>query len=579
MSNQFSRALQRFSQRGSRRAFLRVARKNAQRRRGVVTIYVAGGMVLFVGAASIAIDLGHLYSRKAQAQRAADASALAGAYVLSMQSGRDASTAIANADAKAREYAKMRDNGTYEDGVRDTTVQVQPLINDVPVTPGDGQKPNEVRVTVARREALLFARIFGLRDTLVSATSTAAYKTVSEIPIASQDYGKNADARITYTVYGPLAERANGDPISTKFLDANNTVNPLYNPNGYNFTLDIPADYTQKNKTSHVLVDIFDPDCYNRSDSSGNAQLDASSNAVDEIRDGYTGSAHDYTTTTYRIWLDIDGNPNSASAANHVAIATVEYGNEWQTDMQWVTPPGFDIDLSQYASQMRPESKFRIQVMSSDGTSENGFNLRAGPPVPREISDNVPIGLPREAQSPLYKNGRDNTGGYYGYKWNYDENQWHTYMSGAPDSQPVSYKDSAGQTRSLKIVNGTKISAQGSIPMNFNKDLTDASGNSVPAAINIGYVPREAAGQTLDVTKFDTDVGARRVYYTCDQLQGQFEGVLAGNDVSYTDHIALPANYQGGTWTAHYTAESNDTSWWQVSYNGPGIPAGIKLVN
>src|SRR5260370_35099580 len=53
--------------------------RNAERGAGLVMI--AGGLVLILAAAGLAIDLGVLYLEKSEAQRAADAGALAGAQV------------------------------------------------------------------------------------------------------------------------------------------------------------------------------------------------------------------------------------------------------------------------------------------------------------------------------------------------------------------------------------------------------------------------------------------------------------------------------------------------------------------
>ena len=43
--------------------------------------------------------------------------------------------------------------------------------------------------------------------------------------------------------------------------------------------------------------------------------------------------------------------------------------------MKWVRPDGFSFDTNTYGT-----SDFRINVQTLDGSSENGFDLRAGPP-------------------------------------------------------------------------------------------------------------------------------------------------------------------------------------------------------
>ena len=129
------------------------------------------------------------------------------------------------------------------------------------------------------------------------------------------------------------------------------------------------------------------------------------------------------------------------------------------------------------------------------------------------------------------------------------------------------------QGQTFSSTNGTSISAQGHLPMNFNTAGT--------VGIVLGDVPTEAAGGQLEITKFDTDVGSLSVVYTCSSLPGQtFQGVLSQDGTFKTDFITLPANYTQGTWTATYAAGANDTSVWDMSYSnsGPGRPGRIKLV-
>ena len=59
-------------------------------RRGAVTVLVALLMVVLLGCAAMAIDIGHLYVAQAELQRAADAAAMAGAQAL----GRDLDTPV-----------------------------------------------------------------------------------------------------------------------------------------------------------------------------------------------------------------------------------------------------------------------------------------------------------------------------------------------------------------------------------------------------------------------------------------------------------------------------------------------------
>ncbi len=149
-----------------------------------------------------------------------------------------------------------------------------------------------------------------------------------------------------------------------------------------------------------------------------------------------------------------------------------------------------------------------------------------------------------------------------------------TTISGASENAFVLRARPAGVA--FDPQNGTSISGDGFLPMNFN-----ASGNST---IELGNVPVDAAGHQLSIRKFDTDVGSLNVDYTYKAPDGTvsapIRGQLSTNGTFYTDLISLPLSYPGGTWSATYTAGANDTSVWEMSYTGgsAGKPGEIKLV-
>ena len=496
--NQFSLPVRHAS---TRRHSTRFTTPAARRRSGIAFIYFGLALVAILGISAYSVDMSYLYTRRAQTQRAADAAALGGAWQLSR--GRAKSVA----DTAAVYYAYQ--NG-YNNNAARTSVTTQ--------YPVPGQT-NWYRVTVARTEPLFFARIFGVNSTRVTASAAAVFTVLAEIPIPLAQYGKDIGPANpwNYTIFGPYGWHSNGDNIST-MLNNNGSVNPLYKaPNannstgGYNFKLKAPLNM------QFIQVELFDPDSYN-----AGGQTNASATAVDEIRDGQPGRNHDYTSTQFSIYWD-NNTPNDPTDDKLVqgyypsyskVPAQTTYGNDPATDMKWITPPGGIINRADY-----PTGNFRINVTSTDGSSENGFNLRAGP-----------------------------------------------YRSDPKDDPSKDFNPN----------NGTTIAADGNLPLNFNVDGT--------GYIGLGYVPSTAVSNGagfLTVNKFDTDVGAKSLYYTCDAYPGvKFPGVLnTANDATSVDNITLPANYKGGNWTAVYTAGSNDTSVWSVSYSGPqGTPGSIKLI-
>jgi hypothetical protein len=100
---------------------------------------------------------------------------------------------------------------------------------------------------------------------------------------------------------------------------------------------------------------------------------------VDEIRSppgsphpGLPSGQSNVTRTRYQLFAP-DDTPNDVSDDTLIAEAT--YGTNTNTDMKWVTPPGFEIDVTDYGP-----GNYRLNVKAIAGASENGFNLRAGPP-------------------------------------------------------------------------------------------------------------------------------------------------------------------------------------------------------
>jgi Flp pilus assembly protein TadG len=464
-------------------------RNRRSRRRGAAIIYVALGLIAFVGAASLSVDMGNLYSRRASAQLAADAAALAGAY--EMANFRDS-----NANNAA--IAMARRNG-YDNTVTGVIVTVT---NPVP------GEPNRVMVRTSRVEPLFFARIFGFVTRPVSATATAEYSTEAPLSINGGGQYGSPDGPTTLSMFGPDALRSYGDYRSVRQL-TNGANNPdYYNPDdtdpvragkaGYDFIINVPTNM------NNVLLEIFDPDCYN----AGGDPNALQGVRVDELRrsraaGGGNGTIADATTTRYTLYWDPSGR-GDFSQYRQVGQYTV--GADSATDMKW--HPTFNFNRSLYTE---PTGRFILKAVTTGGSSENGFTLRAGPP--------------RSAGQ------------------NFDPN------------------------------NGTSIFAEGNVPINFN-------GNG-QTTLELGTVPSQAAGKQLTIRKFDTDIQSQQVIYTCDTLPGrQFTGILAGNDQFTTDTLQLPTDYQGGKWYATYSAGSQDTSVWEMSYSAVGLgrPGPIRLV-
>ena len=459
-------------------------RRSAERRRGVSTYIFVLALPMMLGVLGIVVDMGNLYSKRAQAQRAADAAAIAGAME------KTSSTVT----GKAREYARL--NG-YQNGVNGARVKV---INNV------NSSTSEVRVVVSRAEPVYFAPILEgfLKASGQSAAAAQFSRTISAQGTATRRislplglggiYGIADPARspVNNSVFGPDANYNFGDAYSPEFLQDGVSRNPLYDLNAGvgEYTLNISSQYL--NKYSDLEVQIYDPDCYD------------GPNGYDEIREPNkkiqrAPKGGKETVTEYALY-DPSGN----------LIAKKKYGNDKDADGKWITPDGFKFSPTQ-------TGQYKITVTTLSGSSENGFQLRAGPSEGANKTDD---------------------------EWNklYGDNNGTT-----PDDVAV------------------PISAEDHLQINFTQ--------SGQVKFRLGYVPDSQSGKTITVSKFDVDVGSRSIVYTCDTLPGQtFAGVLPipGDGIWSSDDIQVPSGYTGGNWYAEYTAGKGDSSTWTLSGQGDG---------
>ena len=449
----------------------RIRNRNGQS----VTIFVIM-IVILGGIVALAFDMGRGYLQKADMQSAADAAALAGARELPYTS--------AAADA-ALDYAARNGFAHGQDGV---------VISTFP----HASVPSWYVVELSKPSQHLLAPLIGRFSAPVSVYAVAEFNTYVPLDISGGGvYGANGV--MTLSVFGPYAYYSYGDALSPRWLN-NGSPNPDHKPNGYDFMINVPSNYYSINGTNEMRVEIFDPDTWN------NGGNDAYPGVrIDEIRSApaspHPQPANIRNTTVYSLYAP-DSTPGDFT--DDVLIAQAVYGPDTGslTDMKWVTPQGFEFSVSDYGI-----GNYRLNVNSTDGSSENGFNLRAGPP-----------------------------------------------------------------SAAFNPANGTAITANGALPINFN--------NSGTVTVNLGFVPAEAAGMKIHVNKFDTDVGAKYVQYACDTLGGTWSGALSSNGTWKEDTITIPSEYSGGNWSATYYAGLQDTSVWTMWFEGvvDGMPGFVRLV-
>lgn len=487
-----------------------------RRRRGIAVVYMTLVLMVILGATGLAVDMSNLYVKRTQAQLAADAAALAGAlqHLYGNHNG---------ADASAREVAAK--NG-------------YPASSGVDIQCGlnlDGNRPYWYQVRLVRQEPLFFMGIFGMHTRPVSAYAAAEFQIPAKMGI-NGNYEYGVVGPVTLSLFGPYGQFQHGDPYSAKYLD-NGTPNPLYNENGYNFEISIPQDYKTRNRKkvgnnfvneTKVAVEIFDPDSYNAGNNSSpqtGSRIDEYHAPTNDVQRLYRPSQP--VTTQYKLQYRDRNDPSK-----YHDISTASYGQNSNTDMQWVHPNGFEIDLndSRWSDRFWEPDTFRVNAATTAGSNENGFSLRAGPPLSKVTSTRT-VGSGRNRRTEYYYDGA-----------------WHA-------NPPPAFNPN----------NGTNITALGKIVLNFTSSGT--------TNIKLGYVPAGATSVSID--KFDTDVGAVRVDYT--DGRRTYRGLLSGNGGWQRDTYELPANYPGGNWSVNYQAGTQDTSTWTMTYTG-GNTIGLGSV-
>ncbi len=448
--------------------------------RGAVLVWVAALIIVTVGISAIVVDVGRIEALKAEMQRTCDAAALAGAKQLPDEP---------LAQAKALDLSAANGYTKDEDGVDIWCVRNP-----------DGMHSGWYQVNISKPIHYFFAKILGYNSNVVTMNATASYTTMLPLSISSSldEYGTNGIMNLSN--FGPYGYFSYGDAYSTKWLN-NGDDNPNYEDHGYDFSVTIPDDYVARQGTSLVKFEIFDPGCWNV----GNA-TDAGAGKVDEIRYApgwpHPQPSDRYTETRYQLFAPSD-TPNDYDDDTLIAEFSMRKGEIY--DMQWCCFDDWTVDLAQYGV-----GKYRINVKSMDGSSENGFNLRAGPPL---------------------EEGEE-----------FDPN------------------------------NGTEITATGRLPINFNVSGT--------VDIDLGYIPAEAGGFDVYINKFDTDVGSKYVTYY-DDYGNSWPGSLSGDGTYKMDTITIPEGYPGGHIHAEYQAGSQDTSSWEMYFDGKydGGPSELKLVD
>lgn len=190
-------------------------------RRGIVAVQVAVGLTVVLGLAALAIDVGLMYTARAELQNAADAAALAAASQLGLFDEAEAAGTTVIAMAKAEAIRHGQGNSILKADLQIEEADIEfgfSIWNDETgkfefqlAPPGGEVGSNAVRVT-ARRTAsshngpvdTIFANIFGVDQTDIAAKATAI--------LVPRDIMIVADLSGSYNDDSELRNYATNDP-------------------------------------------------------------------------------------------------------------------------------------------------------------------------------------------------------------------------------------------------------------------------------------------------------------------------------------------------------------------------------
>jgi hypothetical protein len=520
-----------------------------KKQRGLVFVWTVLSMIVFLGMLAMSIDVGSWYYDKAEMQNVADACALAGAWDLA-----NGGASKSAADTEAQKYMFYNvpaglDKNTYS------------FSSTYPV----GVDASKYQVRIGRPAHRYFSQWFNGSAMTIYAHATGEFKTGGKFPHSGKNYGIG-NGPYSYSQFGKYAQHSFGDKYSTLYNN-DGTVNADYIPGGQAYDITYPSTYASTNGTSLLQVEIYDPECWNP----GGDQVDEIRSPNSNDKTFGTSKSYNQTPTVYTLQYTSDGANWTPVHDTNGNLSTATFRDESATNMQWVTPSGFTIDTNTYPLSA-PGEQLRVVVQTPDGSSENGYDLRAGPPHTTVSKDSN--GNNYQTASYTYADpvtGNSVTTQHSNYALSaINETAWHSTYSGFDiNGNPIS------------SVNGSMISADTRLPLNINQT------GSID--VLLGGVPASAAGTNISITRFDTDVGFSSLYYWCDAYgQGvkfpqdangnQITLTTTGDDGEHTDTITLPSTYPGGNWHAQYSAGASDTSSWSLYYGGPSTTGTAELV-
>jgi hypothetical protein len=293
--------------------------------RGAILPMMAVMLVVLVGAAAMAVDLGWLYWQSIEIQHGADAAALAG--VLYEPDQRD--------QAHTQGTAAAVENGFVHDPLNGNAIEILDFVDD----PTAVDQASQLRATVTRRVPTFFMKVFGLGTVDISRTALAEY--VQPLALGSPESRFGTDPETGYdpglwgSIKGTYGPKSWGDRYAALCLGSGSygpscTANPEARPSvspgttaatgGYLYGIEVEAG------SSGLAVEIFDGPFYD-------------GNTVFEFAGDLGTSGPDPDATMWFMLYGPDVTPLDTTDGNELlCVVKYEARNSRADDFAWWNP-------------------------------------------------------------------------------------------------------------------------------------------------------------------------------------------------------------------------------------------------
>jgi hypothetical protein len=560
----------------------------AEREEGQSLVILAMAMVGLLVFAGLAVDAGVIYVTSVRLSRAVDAAALAGVVELPYEASL---TSTNLADERAQQFLAANEIWEIPDTDWFNSARQSGIFGTY-----------RYAITATHQADLYFLPLVNIDHIRLRDSAAAEYNPLVNM-YASQTGNYGLEQTSNLSIFGPDLCTDYGDPYTPRNSQWYDELDGVYH-----FQLNIPGNYegaaedlTRRynhgaDTTDILRVEIWDPDCYNRSNSTLTitntvSLLPVTASGPSSRKQPCIIVLRDLTPPNNDPqnpfgFLRIDENrghgappgdgtcnePSSYTAAyNTVTEYTLYYyrtradGSLERRDLARYTKGGADSDSDTDMLWVSPSGSLPDDP-PADGWagSSYGFTWDTG-------DGNFEIDLDSEVPS-IYVNPADGTRNLFldirGVRGS-SENGFDIWAGPRYINVPSEVNERnvdivlhAGDYHSAA---GATLFGMGHLPMNSNIQEV--------VTLTLAYVPAEWAGRTLAVSNFDNDAGAAPpVTFLFDTMPSQrwhYDGDLSGPSVWATNVFTVPSapdhTFYGGYLQVVYQAGGHDTFGWKIT--------------